>query len=118
MAIYEVSKNTTRDDYRGIPLSRRRTQHPRRPRAPPLQPERRNANARHVIADGHGDIVIEAEPNVTNAIRITRVWYEPGRFMSTGAHQFLNGGTIAAGPSVQRPVGHIPVPQDRPVPVI
>ena len=58
-----------------------------------------NANAKHVIPDGKGDVVIVAEANVTNAHPDNRVWYEPGRLMSMGGHQFLNGGTIPAGPT-------------------
>ena len=58
-----------------------------------------NANAKHVIPDGKGDVVIVAEANVTNAHPDNRVWSEPGRLMSMGGHQFLNGGTIPAGPT-------------------
>jgi hypothetical protein len=32
-----------------------------------------------------------ASPNVTNLHPDNRVWYEPGRLMSAGGHQFLNG---------------------------
>jgi hypothetical protein len=50
--------------------------------------------------DGKGDVVIEvsagsnAAPHPEN-----RVWYEPGRLMSMGGLQFLNGGTVPAGPT-------------------
>jgi hypothetical protein len=57
-----------------------------------------NANARHVITDGARDVVIVAEANITNAHPDNRVWYEPGRLMSMGGQQFLNGGTVPAGP--------------------
>ena len=58
-----------------------------------------NANAQHLIADGHGDVVIVASPgSATAAHPDNRVWYEPGRLMSAGGRQFLNGGTIPAGP--------------------
>ena len=40
-----------------------------------------------------------AAPNITNAHPDNRLWSEPGRLMSAGAHQFLNGGTIAADPT-------------------
>jgi hypothetical protein len=56
-----------------------------------------NANARHVVLDGRDDVVLIAEPNVTNAHPDNRVWSEPGRLMSAGGHQFLNGGSIPAG---------------------
>jgi hypothetical protein len=58
-----------------------------------------NANAEHVIKDADGDVVIVASPNLTNQHPDNRVWYEPGRLMSIGARQFLNGGTIPAGPN-------------------
>jgi hypothetical protein len=101
LAIYEVSKRTTRDDIgqylcagvdpstivdpalhvcngaAGVP----------------------NANAKHVIPDASRDVVIVAEANITNAHPDNRVWYEPGRLMSMGGPQFLNGGTIPAGPT-------------------
>ena len=41
--------------------------------------------------------MIVASPNVTNAHPDNRLWYEPGRMMSAGGQQFLNGGTIPAG---------------------
>jgi len=55
-----------------------------------------NANSAHTIRDGHGDVVILVSPNVTNAHPDNRLWYEPGRLMSAGGRQFLNGGTIPA----------------------
>jgi len=56
-----------------------------------------NANAAHTILDGHGDAVILVSPNITNAHPDNRLWYEPGRLMSAGGRQFLNGGAIPAG---------------------
>jgi hypothetical protein len=56
-----------------------------------------NANDRHVVTDGRDDVVLIAAANVTNAHPDNRVWSEPGRLMSAGGHQFLNGGTIPAG---------------------
>jgi hypothetical protein len=58
-----------------------------------------NAPARHVVLDGRDDVVLVAEENVNNVHPENRVWSEPGRLMSAGGHQFLNGGTIAAGPT-------------------
>jgi hypothetical protein len=58
-----------------------------------------NANASHVIKDGDGDIVIVVSPNITNAFPDNRVWYTPDRLVSSGGKQFLNGGTIPAGPT-------------------
>ena len=45
-----------------------------------------------------------------------RVWSTPGRLMSAGGHQVLNGGTIPAGADFQWPTGDASVPQDRPLP--
>lgn len=56
-----------------------------------------NANAAHVVADADGDVVIDVPANVTNTHPTNRVWSEPGRLMSAGGQQFLNGGTIPAG---------------------
>jgi hypothetical protein len=58
-----------------------------------------NAPARHVVLDGRDDVVLVAEENANNVHPENRVWSEPGRLMSAGGHQFLNGGTIAAGPT-------------------
>ena len=55
-----------------------------------------NANRQHIILDGKRDVVIEASPNVTNVHPDNRVWYEPGRLLSAGGVQFLNGGTTDA----------------------
>ena len=99
MAIYEVSKNTTRDDIGEFLCPGVDPTTVEDPSLHPCNLSPANANAEHVIADGHGDIVIVAAPNITNAHPDNRVWYEPGRLMSAGGHQFLNGGTIAAGPT-------------------
>jgi hypothetical protein len=40
--------------------------------------------------------VIVASPNLTNAHPDNRVWYVPGRLMSAGGRQFVNGGTTPA----------------------
>jgi hypothetical protein len=104
MAIYEVSKDTTRDEIGqflcpGMDPSE----------IPNLLDHRcrpasvggiggTNAAAEHVIADGKGDVVIVAAPQPagTNVHPTNRVWYEPGRLMSAGGQQFLNGGTTVA----------------------
>ncbi len=56
-------------------------------------------NAQHIVSDSHGDVILIASPNNTNAHPDNRVWYEPGRLMSVGGRQFLPGGTIPAGPT-------------------
>ena len=96
-AIYEVSPDTTReqigpqlcngDDPQTIPLPG--TLHV-------CNGSLANANAQHVVTDEKGDVVLVAEPGTTTHPH-NRVWSEPGRLMSAGAHQFLNGGTIPAG---------------------
>jgi hypothetical protein len=56
-----------------------------------------NANAAHVVTDGHGDVVIVASPSATTLHPDNRVWYDPGRLMSAGGHQFLAGADNPAG---------------------
>jgi hypothetical protein len=103
MAIYQVSKDTTRNELgqflcagtdpatipTTIPLS-----HVCNGTTPAGVA---NADAAHNIADGHENVVIVVSRNVTNVHPDNRVWYEPGRLMSAGGQQFLNGGTIPAG---------------------
>ena len=43
--------------------------------------------------------MIVASPNLTNLHPDNRVWDEPGRFDVSRGIQFLNGGTIPAGPT-------------------
>src|SRR5215203_3124559 len=97
-AIYEVSKDTTRDELgqflcRGMDPSDIAS-----PAAHACNLTDANSQAAlHNIEDGHGDVVIVATPNVTNAHPDNRVWSEAGRLMSAGGRQFLNGGTVPAG---------------------
>jgi hypothetical protein len=96
-AIYKVSKDTTRD---GVGQFLCAGLDPAQIADPALHVcnlSGPNANAQHLIADGRGDVVIVAERNVTNAHPDNRVWSEPGRLMSAGGIQFLNGGTVPAG---------------------
>jgi hypothetical protein len=98
-AIYEVSKDTTRDEL-GQYLCKGTD--PKEIADPTLHPCNllpANADARHEIKDGHGDVVIVARANVTNAHPDNRVWSPEDRRMSAGGIQFLNGGTIPAGPT-------------------
>ena len=97
-AIYEVSKNTTRED-----IGPQLCDGPD-PATVPLPGSQHtcnlsaaNANAQHIISDAKDNVVIVASPNNTNAHPDNRVWYEPDRLMSAGGHQFLNGGSIPAG---------------------
>jgi hypothetical protein len=96
-AIYEVSKDTTRDEIGQFLCPGADPATIADPAAHTCPAN--NANVMHNIADGHGDVVIVASPNVTNAHPDNRVWYVPGRRMSVGGRQFANGGTTVAGPN-------------------
>ncbi len=98
-ALYEVSKNTTRDDLGQFLCPGTDPSTLVDPGLHTCNLSATNANAQHVILDGKGDVVIVAEQNVTNAHPDNRVWSEPGRLMSVGGRQFLNGGTVPAGPT-------------------
>jgi len=95
--IYEVDKETTREDLGQFLCAGADPKTLTDPTTHTCNLSAENANALHLIADGDGDVVIVASPNVTNAHPDNRVWYEPGRLMSIGGQQFLNGGTIPAG---------------------
>jgi hypothetical protein len=51
------------------------------------------------VKDGKQRVVLVAQPNVTNLHPDNRVWSPEGRLMSAGGQQFLNGGTVPAGPT-------------------
>jgi hypothetical protein len=95
-AIYEVSKDTTRDEVGQFLCAGSDPSTISDPALHVCNLSASNANAQHLVADGHGDVVIVAAPGTTTHPN-NRVWYEPGRFMSAGGIQFLNGGTIPAG---------------------
>ena len=98
MAIYEVSKDTTRNQIGQFLCPGEDPGTISNPTLHPCNLSAANANNAHIVSDGHGDVVIVASPNVTNAHPDNRLWYVPGRRMSAGGIQFLNGGTIPAGP--------------------
>ncbi len=96
IAIYEVSKDTTRDHI-GQQLC---------PGTDPstVQPDLHvclfnadNASAGHVVTDGKGDVVLDVSPNVTNVFPQNFVTSIPGRLMSAGGVA-LNGNP---------PLGHV-----------
>ena len=99
MAIYEVSKNTTREDLGQFLCAGPDPATVANPANHPCNLLASNANAQHVVLDGKGDVVIVASPSAGNVHPDNRVWYEPGRLMSVGGRQFLPGGTIPAGPT-------------------
>jgi hypothetical protein len=102
LAIYEVSKDTTRDDIgQYLCPGFDRTQDPGLHPCLGTDPAKGGANAaaNHNIADGHGDVVIVSgaagAPPVVHPNN--RVWSPDGRLMSAGGVQFLNGGTTPTG---------------------
>jgi hypothetical protein len=99
MALYEVSPDTTRDELGQFLCAGIDPQTVDDPALLQCNLSAANANARHIVTDGRDDVVLVAEANTTNAHPDNRVWSEPGRLMSAGGHQFLNGGTIPAGPT-------------------
>lgn len=105
IAIYEVSKDTTRDELgqflcAGIDPGTIPSTNPLSHVCNATTPAGvANAAAAHDVADGKGEVVIAVKANVTNLHPDNRVWYEPGRLMSAGGRQFLVGGTIPAGPT-------------------
>jgi hypothetical protein len=96
MAVYEVSKDTTRDEVGQFLCAGSDPATLPDPALHVCNLSASNANAQHLIADGHGDVVIVAAPGTTTHPD-NRAWYEPGRLMSVGGMQFLNGGTVPAG---------------------
>ena len=98
-AIYEVSKDTTRDELGQFLCEGEDPEHIGEPTLHPCNLLAANADAEHTIEDGHGNVVIVARPNLTNVHPDNRVWSPEGRLMSTGGIQFLNGGTVPAGPT-------------------
>jgi hypothetical protein len=97
ITIYEVSKDTTRDEIGQFLCAGDDPATIADPASHVCNNSTANANAEHQIADGHGSVVLVVAQNVTNAHPDNRVWYEPGRLMSAGGFQFLNGGTTPAG---------------------
>jgi plastocyanin len=98
MAILEVSKNTTRDDIGQFLCPGTDPNTIADPTQHTCNLSATNANGAHMIADGKGDVVIvaSANPNPPGVHPDNRVWSEPGRLMSAGGVQFLNGGTTDA----------------------
>ena len=99
MALYRVSKDTTRDGIGQYLCAGRDPATVTDPAQLNCNLSAANAAAKHEVLDGDGDVVYVAAPNITNAHPDNRVWSEPGRLMSAGGQQTLNGGTIAAGPT-------------------
>ena len=98
-AIYEVSPDTTREELGQFLCAGPDPATVADPEDLACNLSAANANARHVVLDGRDDVVLVAEVSTANVHPENRVWSEPGRLMSAGGHQFLNGGTIPAGPT-------------------
>jgi hypothetical protein len=97
MAILEVSKNTTRDDIGPLLCGQNDPTKMTDPAEHAGCNLSSQSNNEHIISDGKGDVVIVASANVTGVHPDNRVWSPPGRLMSAGGVQFLNGGTVATG---------------------
>jgi len=101
LAIYEVSKNTTREKIGQFLCFGPDPHDTPDTNALACNLSTANANAQHIVGDGKGNVVIVADAVVSatpTSLEETRVWFEPGRLMSAGGNQFLNGGTVPAGP--------------------
>ncbi|HEY1309188.1 MAG TPA: hypothetical protein VGF24_36855 [Vicinamibacterales bacterium] len=105
-AIYEVSKDTTRDEIGQFLCP---GTDPATITDPTLHPcngttpaGTTNAGADHHIEDGHGDVVIVSGLGGA-AHPANRVWYVPGRLMAAGGQQFINGGAAANPPTPAQP---------------
>jgi len=99
MAIYEVSKDTTRDEVGQFLCPGTDPSTIGDPDAHPCNGATSagmaNAAANHIVLDGHGDVVIVSGTGGVGVVHPNnRVWYEPGRLMSAGGHQFLPGDTV------------------------
>jgi hypothetical protein len=97
-AIYEVSKDTTRADLGQFLCEGDDPKTIEHPQDHVCNLSAANANKVHEVKDGHGQVVIVARQNVTNAHPDNRVWSPENRLVSSGGMQFLNGGTVPAGP--------------------
>lgn len=104
MAIYRVDKDTTRDEVGQYlcPGNDPADFHGPLDLHPCATVGAANAAAAHEIKDGDGDVVIVAAANPTPVGVVAvhpnnRVWYTPGRRMSAGGVQFLNGGALPTG---------------------
>jgi hypothetical protein len=98
-AIYEVSRNTTREDIGKYLCAGEDPATIADPTLHLCNLSDANANGKHVVKDRKRNVVLVAEANITNAHPDNRVWSPDGRLNSVGGQQFLNGGTVAAGPT-------------------
>ena len=99
IAIYKVDEDTTRDQVGQFLCAGVDPSTVDNPALLNCNLSTTNANAAHIVADADGNTVIDVVANVTNAHPQNRVWSEPGRLLSAGGKQFMNGGTVPAGPA-------------------
>jgi hypothetical protein len=97
-AIYEVSKDTKREEVGQYLCAGLDPATIPDPALHGCNLDAANAAARHEVKDGKGNVVLVAQVNATNVHPDNRVWSPENRLMSTGAHQFLLGGNVPAGP--------------------
>jgi hypothetical protein len=90
IAIYRVSKKTTRDTIGQFLCPGVDPHTLDNPALHTCNLSATNANAAHIISDAKGAVVISVGPNVTNAHPDNRLWSEPGRLAS--AYRFLEKG--------------------------
>lgn len=98
-AIYEVSKNTSREDIGKYLCAGEDPSTIPDPTLHVCNLDPVNANIEHVVKDGNRKVVLVARPNITNLHPDNRVWSPEDRLVSAGGIQFMNGGTIPAGPT-------------------
>jgi len=100
-AIYEVSRDTTREELGQFLCEGEDPKHIEVANSDdhPCNLSAANANKLHEVKDGQGKVVLVAGANVTNAHPDNRVWSPEDRLVSSGGIQFLNGGTVPAGPT-------------------
>ena len=97
MAILEVSKDTTRDDIGQFLCPGTDPETIANPADHACNLSAVNSDASHVIEIGNGDVLVVPPGSTTHPDN--RVWVVDGRLMSAGGIQFLNGGTVPAGPT-------------------
>lgn len=100
-AIYEVSKDTTREELGQYLCAGEDPKDIPDPALHVCNLSLVNADAEHTVKDGQNKVVLVARENLTGAPGQhphNRVWSPEDRLVSSGGMQFLNGGTVPAGP--------------------
>ena len=100
-AIYEVSKDTTREEVGQYLCAGEDPKDIPNPALHVCNLSPVNADAEHTVRDGQNKVVLVARENLTGAPGThpdNRVWSPENRLVSSGGMQFLNGGTVPAGP--------------------